>query len=430
MANIRPNMGFKDQSNVSGYDSAMKPKKPRVPKAKRPRMAVDSKDVSTTRIFPSLSVKCKHEPTSIKILKETENELSTCKINQVFKDFNTFIKLTFKHKGDDFDFPHIRHVAKKFGIPINKQEIMEKGFKDKSVSAPIKEKLLFTLWTTLNTGNDFTKARAKSKKGYAKSFKFFVGKGNNSQVLKAIMNQRYWWQCHTKGDLNELNFLWTQWKNNIEISKLPSKVPKPIDEEMEASSSGEEEEMEEVVKVRPSSKYMNMIDAEHSLPCESKKLYNRVENNFHLSNKKSLFVNMKQYYEGLGQNPFDVLPLTFHVKGGSSDPEFEYFKEHFYAQQELAKTDSNSQNVWIIKPGENSNRGDGISVSNDFYEIKSILDDLAVHNKRTCILQKYIEKPLLIKKRKFDIRVFAMLTCYNQGYVKGYFYNEGYLRTS
>ena len=23
-----------------------------------------------------------------------------------------------------------------------------------------------------------------------------------------------------------------------------------------------------------------------------------------------------------------------------------------------------------------------------------------------------------------------MLTCYNQGYVKGYYYNEGYLRTS
>lgn len=48
---------------------------------------------------------------------------------------------------------------------------------------------------------------------------------------------------------------------------------------------------------------------------------------------------------------------------------------------------------------------------------------------RTMIVQKYIEKPLLVHKRKFDIRVFGLLTSVN-GRLQGYFYEDGYLRTS
>lgn len=59
-----------------------------------------------------------------------------------------------------------------------------------------------------------------------------------------------------------------------------------------------------------------------------------------------------------------------------------------------------------------------------------MLDEFASRSNRTSIVQKYISNPLLIHKRKFDIRVYTLVTCFNQGYVKGYFYNEGYLRTS
>ena len=50
-------------------------------------------------------------------------------------------------------------------------------------------------------------------------------------------------------------------------------------------------------------------------------------------------------------------------------------------------------------------------------------------NNQTVIIQKYIQDPLLIHKRKFDIRVFALVTSHN-GLMKAYFYKEGYLRTS
>lgn len=42
------------------------------------------------------------------------------------------------------------------------------------------------------------------------------------------------------------------------------------------------------------------------------------------------------------------------------------------------------------------------------------------------VVQKYIERPLLYKGRKFDIRVWAIMTTRNEVY----FYKQGYLRTS
>ena len=114
------------------------------------------------------------------------------------------------------------------------------------------------------------------------------------------------------------------------------------------------------------------------------------------------------------------------------------------------------KNMWIVKPGENSNRGNGIQVWPTLYEVNNIVRTcrprqgiLKVINKsyyiekdtidiatkvedvqrQTFIVQKYIDRPLLINKRKFDIRAFGMMTSIN-GILKGYFYEDGYIRTS
>lgn len=51
-----------------------------------------------------------------------------------------------------------------------------------------------------------------------------------------------------------------------------------------------------------------------------------------------------------------------------------------------------------------------------------------IFSKKDCywVVQKYIEKPLLYRGRKFDIRVWALVT---EDY-RIYYYKEGYLRTS
>jgi hypothetical protein len=43
-------------------------------------------------------------------------------------------------------------------------------------------------------------------------------------------------------------------------------------------------------------------------------------------------------------NPFDYLPLTFHIQNGSSDPEYVLFKDVYYH----LKAESEILNVYII----------------------------------------------------------------------------------
>jgi tubulin---tyrosine ligase len=88
-----------------------------------------------------------------------------------------------------------------------------------------------------------------------------------------------------------------------------------------------------------------------------------------LANKKALFMNISQYYKAMGLDPFEVaIPLTFHIKS-ANDPEYTRFERVFQSNQSSRK----NQNVWIIKPGENTNRGQGIQVASSLNEIKSII---------------------------------------------------------
>ena len=126
----------------------------------------------------------------------------------------------------------------------------------------------------------------------------------------------------------------------------------------------------------------------------------------------------------------------------------------------LPDTHFDGYNLWFLKVTK-LNRGRGIYVFDTLDKLVSLIKDLeegivmqategattsidaaketkndgtfsnvsSVPNKiqsSTFVIQKYIEKPLLINKRKFDIRVWIMLT----HDLKVHFFKEGYLRTS
>lgn len=50
------------------------------------------------------------------------------------------------------------------------------------------------------------------------------------------------------------------------------------------------------------------------------------------------------------------------------------------------KSQQGQRNIWIIKPGENTNRGHGIQVAKELEEIKEIIGESTANKKRTCIL--------------------------------------------
>ena len=47
-----------------------------------------------------------------------------------------------------------------------------------------------------------------------------------------------------------------------------------------------------------------------------------MDKNFHLCNKKALFYNLRNYFELINKDVFDIIPVTFHITDGIKDKEF------------------------------------------------------------------------------------------------------------
>ena len=81
--------------------------------------------------------------------------------------------------------------------------------------------------------------------------------------------------------------------------------------------------------------------------------------------------------------------------------------------------------LFILKPGESSNRGNGITIHSSKNALVNHISR-SIYNfpeDKTYIAQEYID-PLLYEGRKFDIRAWVLLA--NN---KVWFYREGYVRT-
>ena len=83
--------------------------------------------------------------------------------------------------------------------------------------------------------------------------------------------------------------------------------------------------------------------------------------------------------------------------------------------------------MWIVKPGENTNRGCGITVVKDIASVREIVSNPVTFGdgrKRSYIVQRYLDRPFLFNKRKFDIRCYSLVTSVN-GNLQGYWYKDG-----
>ena len=93
--------------------------------------------------------------------------------------------------------------------------------------------------------------------------------------------------------------------------------------------------------------------------------------------------------------------------------------------EELAVLDpqffiNGTKNIWIVKPGHKS-RGRDISIHANIRDIYDYTDSPDL-----CVVQKYIENPLLINLKKFDIRQWVLVT--NDEPLVVWVFKECYLR--
>ena len=78
------------------------------------------------------------------------------------------------------------------------------------------------------------------------------------------------------------------------------------------------------------------------------------------------------------------------------------------------------RNIWIVKPGALS-RGRGITCID---QLNDIISNIKSHNQT--VIQKYIENPLIIKNRKFDMRQWVLVTNFNP--LEVYLFDTPYIR--
>ena len=317
-----------------------------------------------------------------KYLKKLLIGIRPCTINEIIVLINKYTALTFRNKENRYNLKAINDLHPI--LNLGRRFISEDEVKSRDRICQIKERLLRLLYSTLNKENNF------SPESCSHAPRFFIGRGNNSPLVKSLIRERWWWI--SAEDLSKpYNLLWTQWRTINFINTLGT-LTNPI---------------------------------KTDLP----RISNHFEGNYYLGHKKNMYKCLRMYYTLTNKDLSKIVPLTFHIKYGKTDLTFVKFQE-LYLQNErnIKRAESDNEgpkNVWIIKPGENSNRGNGISVSNNLTEIESYITDLS----HTHIIQKYIENPLLFDNRKFDIRCFTLITSVN-GYIKAYYYQEGYLRTS
>lgn len=85
--------------------------------------------------------------------------------------------------------------------------------------------------------------------------------------------------------------------------------------------------------------------------------------------------------------------------------------------------EDDENNIWIAKPSEQA-RGVGIQLFKDLNQLLDFVNNDTQYP--SFVVQKYIEKPLLVKGKKFDIRQFVLVTSLDPLIV--WIFDDNYLR--
>ncbi|EAR92967.2 tubulin-tyrosine ligase family protein (macronuclear) [Tetrahymena thermophila SB210] len=234
-----------------------------------------------------------------------------------------------------------------------------------------------------------------------KNYKFCLFNGNNSVVFRKILLSRGNWeeikesQIEEKSIFQNSNFIWKSYNFSVR-------------------------------------KYAIIEDIHRNNPF--KQIINHFENNRGMCTKTGLIRSLSSYYRHLDPaiqakyTVFDTCATSFVLTAGINDVEFTSFMSRYneiakgnFIKEKVPKKHC-LENIWLLKPAD-ANQGRGIEI------LKTQKDIISSLVQKQCnsywVIQKYIEKPLLYHGRKFDIRIWVLVTKSGEIFI----YKPGYIRT-
>uniref|UniRef100_A0A7S1IYS3 ATP-grasp domain-containing protein n=1 Tax=Eutreptiella gymnastica TaxID=73025 RepID=A0A7S1IYS3_9EUGL len=159
-------------------------------------------------------------------------------------------------------------------------------------------------------------------------------------------------------------------------------------------------------------------------------IINHFPNHYELTKKDLMVKNIKRYkrdkerdpsaqlYNAAGETITDFVPMTYILPS-----DYSLFVEEY-------KKDPGS--LWIVKPSAGA-QGKGIFLVTKLQQLKKWAKDKFQYSEASTsqakdqyVISKYVENPLLIGGKKFDLRVYVLVTCYRP--LRAYFHSDGFAR--
>ena len=159
-------------------------------------------------------------------------------------------------------------------------------------------------------------------------------------------------------------------------------------------------------------------------------LLNHFPNHYELTRKDLMCKNIKRYRKELEKDNnslaekdetgnykyLDIIPSTFILPG-----DYSIFAEEFKR---------NPTTTWIMKPSCKC-QGQDIFLVNKLTQLKkwsntSKLSFQAIALKENYVISRYIDNPLLVGGKKFDLRIYVLVTCFKP--LRAFIYHRGFSR--
>lgn len=121
--------------------------------------------------------------------------------------------------------------------------------------------------------------------------------------------------------------------------------------------------------------------------------------------------NARQHAAILNIELINFLPATYHLPN-----EYKFFEIDYH---------QHPNSIWIMKPFDRC-QGNGIFLIDKLAAVTQRMAENKANKKDQYLISRYIDNPLLICGKKFDIRLYVLVTAFRP--LKAYLYNDGFCR--